>query len=64
VGILFLCSGVTYGHGGGVDSTGGHYNKKTDEYHCHKEPVFLITKKYKEEFKEESAMNTVLAGCY
>jgi len=43
VGILFLYSGITYGHGGGVDSIGGHNNKKTGEYHCQKELVFLTT---------------------
>lgn len=27
-------------HGGGLDSNGGHTNRKTGEYHCHREPCF------------------------
>ena len=25
-----------YAHGGGLDSNGGHYNRKTGIYHCHR----------------------------
>lgn len=28
----------TLGHGGGLDKQGGHFNRKTNEYHCHREP--------------------------
>ncbi len=27
-------------HGGGLDRNGGHHNRKTGGYHCHREPCF------------------------
>lgn len=36
VGICLLsCAIVLFGHGGRTDSQGGHYNRKTGEYHFH-----------------------------
>lgn len=32
--LLFPTNG--FSHGGGLDSKGGHYNRKTGEYHFHK----------------------------
>lgn len=29
---------LAYPHGGGLDKTGGHHNRKTGEYHCHRAP--------------------------
>ena len=39
-------------HGGRVDDNGGHYNRKTNEYHCHREPCRTIHKKTGQAFKE------------
>lgn len=36
--ILFVCVTQVFAHSGGLDSTGGHYNRKTDVYHCHRCP--------------------------
>jgi hypothetical protein len=36
--ILFFYSATAIAHGGGLDKTGGHHNRKTGEYHCHREP--------------------------
>lgn len=33
--ILFCCISVVYGHSGRTDSSGGHYDKSTGEYHYH-----------------------------
>lgn len=36
---LVFCAGITapvYGHPGGLDSNGGHYNRKTGAYHYHR----------------------------
>jgi hypothetical protein len=40
--IFFLCCHplLSNAHGGGLDSQGGHTNRKTGEYHCHREPCF------------------------
>ena len=40
--LLLTFSSLAYGHGGGLDSYGGHNNRKTGEYHCHREPCFSI----------------------
>ena len=33
---LAFVTPVAYPHGGGLDSNGGHYNRKTGVYHCHR----------------------------
>ncbi|MGE8450690.1 MAG: YHYH domain-containing protein [Pseudomonadales bacterium] len=37
---VFLClvsfSASVYAHGGGLDATGCHTNRKTGDYHCHR----------------------------
>jgi hypothetical protein len=40
--ILFCVRG--YPHGGGLDGNGGHHNRQTGGYHCHREPCFTIHK--------------------
>lgn len=36
--VSLLCSQPidTFGHGGGLDSSGCHHNRKTGDYHCHR----------------------------
>jgi len=41
----FLTSGFLYTHGGGLDRNGGHYNRKTGVYHCHRCPCGCDTDK-------------------
>lgn len=39
---LLLCSlfsSTAHGHPGGLDSKGGHFNRKTGEYHYHRQPT-------------------------
>jgi hypothetical protein len=36
--LMSLYAATASGHGGGLDSNGGHNNRKTGEYHCHREP--------------------------
>ena len=36
--LLYVYSAIASGHGGGLDGNGGHNNRKTGEYHCHREP--------------------------
>jgi len=35
---LALLSSLSHAHSGGVDAQGGHFNRMTNTYHCHKEP--------------------------
>lgn len=39
IGSLVLLFGQAFGHGGGLDSNGGHHNRKTGEYHYHRGPA-------------------------
>lgn len=34
-----LVPGLTFGHGGGLDSYGCHHNRKQGGYHCHRGPL-------------------------
>lgn len=53
-GVLLLCYGISYGHGGNTDSEGGHINRNTGEYHCHNEPCFSNHQKTKENPQEKT----------
>lgn len=33
--VLFITSLLSFGHGGRTDKNGGHYNRKTGDYHYH-----------------------------
>lgn len=39
-------------HGGGLDGNGGHTNRKTGEYHCHREPCFSLHRQQQEAVDE------------
>lgn len=44
--IISLIS-LTNAHSGGLDANGGHYNRKTGEYHYHKKPATKPTAEQK-----------------
>lgn len=50
--VLLFLSPLAFPHGGGVDSNGGHYDRKTATYHCHKEPCFRIHKRSDDALQE------------
>ncbi len=53
IAILFLLMpAIAFAHGGGLDKQGGHLNKKTGVYECHREPCFSIHKQAEEAFQE------------
>ena len=39
-------------HNGGLDKQGGHFNRKDNTYHCHKEPCFSVHKQVDEAYRE------------
>ena len=60
--ICFLCLDVN-SHSGGIDSNGGHVNKKTGDYHCHPEPCLsnsTTSSQALEEAKSEHRPYTML----
>jgi hypothetical protein len=50
--ILLVLSNLAFGHGGGLDSSGGHNNRKTGEYHCHREPCLSTHQQVQSATKE------------
>ena len=51
--LLFLVhSGFAVAHGGGLDGNGGHNNRKTGEYHCHREPCLSTHQQVQSATKE------------
>lgn len=46
-------------HGGGLDSNGGHYNRKTGEYHQHKQPS--SDRSTRSTFQEKSSVSQLRA---
>lgn len=37
--LLLLIPSISLAHGGGLDSSGCHKNRKTGDYHCHRAPA-------------------------
>ena len=50
--IFFAYSANAAAHGGGLDKTGGHHNRKTGEYHCHREPCLSTHQQVQSSTKE------------
>lgn len=50
--LCLLLSTLVFSHGGGLDNQGGHFNRKTHIYQCHKEPCFSIQRKSKEAYEQ------------
>ena len=57
--ILFIPF-VSFAHPGGLDDQGGHFDRKTNTYHCHEEPCFSIHKQV-EEAHEEAEPGTFIS---
>ena len=50
--LFLLIPAVVFAHPGGLDKQGGHFDRKANTYHCHKEPCFSIHKQAEEAFRE------------
>ena len=62
--LVLLVSGIVYGHGGGQDSQGGHFNRKTNEYHCHKESCVVTHRKAKSALHEAKKEGRAFSSLY
>ena len=66
-GALFLLcvySAIASGHGGGLDGSGGHNNRKTGEYHCHREPCLSTHQQVQSATKEAGAIGRSYSRLY
>ena len=48
---LSIFPALAMAHGGGLDKQGGHNNRKTGEYHCHREPCLSTHSQTQDELK-------------
>ncbi len=49
---MSLYAATASAHGGGLDGNGGHNNRKTGEYHCHREPCLSTHQQVQSATKE------------
>ncbi|MBI3584242.1 MAG: YHYH domain-containing protein [Nitrospinae bacterium] len=52
ISVIFFCFSIASAHSGRLDSSGGHYNRKTGEYHYHK--IKPLSENFKKEPKQSS----------
>lgn len=63
--LIFLTfSTLAYSHGGGLDDHGGHWNRKTGEYHCHREPCTTVHRQTEAATREAEAEGRALSRIY
>jgi len=62
--LLSLYSATTSAHGGGLDSSGGHNNRKTGEYHCHREPCLSTHQQVQSATKEAAVTGRSYSTLY
>jgi len=61
---LFIFSGNVFAHAGRTDSSGGHNNRSTGQYHCHKEPCLSNQGQFNEAVKEAVKQKRAFSGLY
>lgn len=49
---LFVIANLAHGHPGGLDKQGGHTDRVTDEYHCHREPCLTLHRQQRQAEQE------------
>jgi hypothetical protein len=62
--LIFLLSPAAYPHGGGLDSKGGHSNRKTGDYHCHREPCISTHSQVGEATKDAELEGRAFSSLY
>lgn len=64
--ILLFCmsTSLAYSHPGGLDKQGGHTNRKTNEYHCHREPCFSNHQQVEQAHKEAVESGAAMSSLY
>lgn len=62
--VLFFTSAASYGHGGGLDANGGHFNQKTAEYHCHRSPCGEVHRQVEKATQEALDRNRMVSKLY
>lgn len=61
---LLLAPSIATAHGGGLDDIGGHTNRSTGEYHCHRNPCRTIHKSSQDAIDEAVTERRSFSGLY
>jgi|GEM_PF-2767116 len=51
-------------HSGGINKQGGHFNRSTNQYHCHREPCSSIHKQSIDALNEADRENRAYSSVY
>lgn len=62
--LMSLYAATASAHGGGLDSSGGHNNRKTGDYHCHREPCLSTHQQTQSAAKEAQATGRSYSTLY
>ena len=62
--ILILYGTASFAHGGGLDGTGGHNDRKAGDYHCHREPCLSAHNQTTEAMREAVGKGVVYSKLY
>lgn len=55
--VLLIFPLIAVAHGGGLDAKGGHLDRKSNLYHCHREPCFSLSEHLATEAPQESQIS-------
>ena len=61
--LLILYSIVSFAHGGGLDSAGGHNDRKAGDYRCHREPCLSTHNQTTEAMEEAEGEGVTFPHC-
>jgi len=62
--LLILYSIVSFAHGGGLDSAGGHNDRKAGDYRCHREPCLSTHNQTTEAMEEAEGEGVTYSTLY
>lgn len=62
--LLFVIASLAHGHPGGLDKQGGHTDRATDAYHCHREPCLTLHRQQQQAEQEAREQQRAFSGLY
>ncbi len=62
--LLFVIASLAHSHPGGLDSQGGHIDRSTGSYHCHREPCLTLHRQQQQAEQEAREQNRAFSGLY
>ena len=63
-GFLIVIANLAHSHPGGLDKQGGHTNRTTDQYHCHREPCLTLHRQQQQAEQEARQQQRAFSSLY